>query len=171
MRLIGFNEEKIKQLDKGQLAKLVYEENHYLDNLKNLGLSGIAPVSPITEFTIVMLAHDLSGQDNLIAVVFECGKVYKWGTEIHVALFDKQGRDMGLMYFPKSRTIEGVANELANCSLTKPIMLSRDADFFEVAMQSLYDNNKDDINKMSCYTYFQKLLDDYLVYKNRRPEV
>ena len=160
MRLVGFNEEQIKHLEKGQLAHIVAEENAIKPEYARKG-----PVKMVSdEYTIVMLAYTLDGKDNLIAKIYEVNNTYNHDVDIQVVLYDRQMRKMGSMYFPKSRTVKGIANELATMALKKPVLVAEGTDFFETVMAKLYTDNKNDVGKIQIYTYFQKLLDDYLAY-------
>ncbi len=113
MRLVGFDEIKIKKVDKGQLAELICEEN----NLMARGLTG--KVSLIGEMAVMMLAFDLKSENNILAQVYKLEGPR--GADIFINLYDIQMRTLSSASYQK-KTVGDVLNALDMIKLNMPVM-------------------------------------------------
>ena len=165
MNLVGFDENKMKFVNLGLLARVAEEENSEKKKVKETGHGGKFKVEGNKQ--VVLLAHSLGGKQTLTAVVTEYGEVYVQGTEIHVKLYDGTSEEVGTMFFhSRHRSAEAVANELARVYLDTAIMAKSEQSFVGLALKGLIKNCGEDINYSELKVSLQACLDGLLAKKD-----
>ena len=165
MNLVGFNENKMKFVNLGLLARVSEEENAEQKKVKETGTVGKFKMKGNKQ--VVLLARSLGGKQTLTAVVTEYGKVMIDGTEIHVELFNGTGNEIGLMSFHnRHRSAEGIANELSRVYLDTSIMAKSEQSFVVLALTGLIKQCGEDINRSELKVALQACLDRFLAKKS-----
>lgn len=127
MRLVGFDTEEIKKLDKGQLAELINEENNFIAR----GHTG--RVTLIGETAVMMLAFDLKSENNILAQVYKVEGPR--GENTFINLFDAQMRTLSTASY-QGKTVGELLDALDMVKLNMPVMAMTE-DFTMTALSRL----------------------------------